>query len=493
MKRAKQLILMFSICLAMAFAISPIRSEAASLSRKAATIGAGQKVTLKVKGTSKKAKWSSSKKSVATVSSKGVVTGKKHGTATISAKVSGKTYKCKITVKAVLNKTKITVDAGKTYTLVMKGKTKTVKWSSSNKKIATVSSKGVVTGKAEGTATITAKMGTHKKTCKVTVKPTLNATKKSLYVGNTYQLRVVGKSGTATWKTSNSKVATVTNGQVKAVAPGTATIAATIGKVKMTCKVTVKSGFELLEESLNIEYMGYMDISYYVPAKVSIEVENSEIADIEYISEEPYDEYWGGGYIDFNVYGYETGTTNIIITNDYNNEVIKIPVKVTRPAEPTRYQQLIDYIIKNGTIDENGTKGLRTSSQDGDNKITLDITYDSDADMIIIMKTALNEADLSIFAAGVGVADKSGQKTEAAVVEMEGWNMGIGYAEIDVATYKGDDIQFIDGIEENTASAQNQTKYNQAMREVFAEGGELLATHGFSWADLGFAAMETTP
>lgn len=57
-----------------------------------------QTYTLKVKGTSKKVKWSSSKKTVATVTSKGKVTAKKAGKAVISAKVAGKTYKCTITV-----------------------------------------------------------------------------------------------------------------------------------------------------------------------------------------------------------------------------------------------------------------------------------------------------------------------------------------------------------------------------------------------------------
>lgn len=70
------------------------------LNKKKVTIKAGKKVTLKVKGTKKKAKWSSNKKSVATVSQKGVVKGKKAGKATITAKVGKKKYKCKVTVKA---------------------------------------------------------------------------------------------------------------------------------------------------------------------------------------------------------------------------------------------------------------------------------------------------------------------------------------------------------------------------------------------------------
>lgn len=61
----------------------------------------GSSTTLKISGTKSKVKWTSSKKSVATVNSKGKVTAKKAGTVTITCKgKNGKTYKCKITVKA---------------------------------------------------------------------------------------------------------------------------------------------------------------------------------------------------------------------------------------------------------------------------------------------------------------------------------------------------------------------------------------------------------
>lgn len=63
-----------------------------------ASLTVGSKTTLKIKNVTKGIKWSSSKKTVAKVSTKGVVTAVKPGTATITAKVGGKTYKCKITV-----------------------------------------------------------------------------------------------------------------------------------------------------------------------------------------------------------------------------------------------------------------------------------------------------------------------------------------------------------------------------------------------------------
>lgn len=53
---------------------------------------------LRISGTSKTIKWTSSKSSIASVSSTGKVTAKKTGTSTITATVSGKKYTCKITV-----------------------------------------------------------------------------------------------------------------------------------------------------------------------------------------------------------------------------------------------------------------------------------------------------------------------------------------------------------------------------------------------------------
>lgn len=68
-----------------------------------------------------------------------------------------------------INKSKLSLTAGKTYTLKITGTKKQVTWSSSNKKAATVSKTGKVTAVKAGKATITAKAGGKKYTCKVTV------------------------------------------------------------------------------------------------------------------------------------------------------------------------------------------------------------------------------------------------------------------------------------------------------------------------------------
>lgn len=69
-----------------------------------------------------------------------------------------------------LNKKSTTIQVGKTVQLKVNGTKKKVSWSSSNKKIATVTNKGKVKGIKAGKATITAKVEKKKLSCKVVVK-----------------------------------------------------------------------------------------------------------------------------------------------------------------------------------------------------------------------------------------------------------------------------------------------------------------------------------
>lgn len=132
-------------------------------------------VTLKADtNLSDKITWSSSNKKVAIVNSKGVVTAKAKGTAVITATCGEYKATCKVSVKTPtlkLAKTSASIKVGKKTTIKATATpTGTVKYTSSNKKIATVSSKGVVTGKKKGTAKITVTCNGVSKTFKVTVK-----------------------------------------------------------------------------------------------------------------------------------------------------------------------------------------------------------------------------------------------------------------------------------------------------------------------------------
>lgn len=132
--------------------------------------------------TDKVSKWTSSKKKVVTVDKKGKLTAKKTGTATITVVMkSGATAKCKVTVqkKPVKNgvrfkKSSYTLHASTTLATkcTLLNTFDAVKsYSSSNKKIVTVSKQGVLKGKKPGKARITVKTKNGAKaTVKVTVK-----------------------------------------------------------------------------------------------------------------------------------------------------------------------------------------------------------------------------------------------------------------------------------------------------------------------------------
>ena len=207
----------------------------------------------------KSVKWKSSDKTIATVSSSGVVKGVKTGVVTITCTsvATGLSTTCKVTVGTItLDKSEVVVRKKKTVTLTptvypTSLEDKSVTWESSDESIATVSSDGVVTGVKSGFVTITCTSNATglSTTCKVTVGTiTLSKSSATITVGKTVTLKptvypttLADKS--VTWKSSNKAVATVTSaGKVKGVKAGTATITCTSNATGLstTCKVTVK-------------------------------------------------------------------------------------------------------------------------------------------------------------------------------------------------------------------------------------------------------------
>lgn len=168
--------------------------------------------------------------------------------------ISSDSVKTSVTVEQTvvkLSKTKAVVVKGKTIRLKATVTPKqSIKWSSENKKIATVNKNGKVTGKKGGTTKIiaTAKDGT-KATCKVTVATVkLNASSMPLQVGtSTKALKVasktVKKDKVKAWKSSDSSIASVSkSGKVTAKKTGKATLTVTMKSgAKATCKVTVQN------------------------------------------------------------------------------------------------------------------------------------------------------------------------------------------------------------------------------------------------------------
>lgn len=214
--------------------------------------------------------WSTSNKKVVTVTSKGKITAVNPGTAYIYCKTkdTGKTAKCKVTVKKVspvsvsFASLSINVDCGdivKLKATVLPSNTtdKSLTWSSSDPSVVKVSQAGNVKGlKAGKSAVITVTTKDGKKKDKITVyvkavaakKITLSRTSVTINKGKTLQLSANFSPAnttnkTLTWTSSNKKVATVSStGKITAVGKGTAVITCKTKNGKTaTCKVTVNT------------------------------------------------------------------------------------------------------------------------------------------------------------------------------------------------------------------------------------------------------------
>ncbi len=171
--------------------VKPIKVTGVKLNKKSIELENGKSYNFTVtvspaNATNKKVRWKSSNTDVAVVES-GKVVGLKTGTATItvttedggnSATCTVKVIKAKVSVTGIkLNKKSATISKGKSIKLTAtvspkNASNKKVKWTSSNNKVATVSSKGVVKGVKKGTAKIKVTTDDGKKTatCKITVK-----------------------------------------------------------------------------------------------------------------------------------------------------------------------------------------------------------------------------------------------------------------------------------------------------------------------------------
>ena len=147
----------------------------ASASAKTVFVGGTSQIKVEKTGVSGKVTYTSSNKSVAVVSTGGKVTAKKAGTATITVKCGGYKATCRITVKKgslkITSKTAVSVKAKKTTAIKAAATSKAkITYRSSNTKVATVSSKGVVKGVKKGKAVIYVSSNGITKKVTVTVK-----------------------------------------------------------------------------------------------------------------------------------------------------------------------------------------------------------------------------------------------------------------------------------------------------------------------------------
>lgn len=280
--------LIMAIVMVLSFAVIPSSAAKASLNKSSVTIVKGYSAALTVNGTNKKITWSSDNTDVASVSKQGKVTGKKLGTATVSASFGSTVLKCKVTVKAgtiSASGNKLSVDVGKTASVSIKAVgLHDLEVTSSDNSVA----KAALTGKFEGDVTSVAVKGIADGTAKIKIYA--KGYEKSVYK---YVEVKVGK-GKPTEKVVSSGI-TVSADSIEV-------------NENLTAKVTVSGSSDILKK-----------LTIASTAKYKFDVTSEYDLD--------------KGSVDVTVSGYVEGEGNLHIFDPNDKQVnINIPVTVTNNA-----------------------------------------------------------------------------------------------------------------------------------------------------------------
>ena len=188
---------------------------------------------------------------------------------------------------------KKTVYAGTTFKLPYKtitdGKSGVkAQFASDNESVASISQTGMVTAKKAGKTELIVWNEGGRASLELTVRslPAMSKAAASLNIGASTKLTLknLPKGTAVTWKSSNTKIATVTNGTVKAKAPGKATITAVYkleGKTRQTsCVVTVNKP-KLSQEKVTMSLRTSMTLKVTGATQfVKLESSNKKVATV---------------------------------------------------------------------------------------------------------------------------------------------------------------------------------------------------------------------
>ena len=172
-------------------------------------------------------------------------TGRGNTVVDVTMKIGTRSYKmsCEITVKGpYLNYSRCYLYIGNTQKVKVCDKKGTLKWSTSNKKVATVSKSGKITAKKRGNALIICKVDGVKLTCNVTVDtPYMIGMDGNMTEGLSCKIRIIGSNSSKKerWSSSNKKILTVKNGKITAKKTGVATLKCKVNGITIKKKVTV--------------------------------------------------------------------------------------------------------------------------------------------------------------------------------------------------------------------------------------------------------------
>ena len=384
--------------------------------------------------TDKTITWTSSDEEVAEVNEEGTVTGKKNGTAIITATTAnGKEAACEITIETSptgisLDKTGATLDlSGEkttklniTYEPNTANKNTEITWISSDEEVAEVNEEGTVTGKKNGTAIITATTANGKEAaCEIKIEtyPTgisIDKTNITFDLSTSIQTSKItatiepetATDKTITWISSDEEVAEVNEeGTVIGKKNGTAIITATTANGKeSTCEVTVETsptGVSLDNISITLDLSGTNTAQLnatITPSDVNVKNNITWVSDdatIAYVSNTG------------NIIAQKNGNVNITAyTENGKMSICEVTVQTsptsiyfeTNYGDTTKYETVkkgetktIEAIVKPSTANVNNTV---TYSLSGNSKIaTVDsstglVTATQAGNMTLTAKTA---------------------------------------------------------------------------------------------------------
>lgn len=318
----------------------------------------------------------------------------------------------------------ITLNVGKTYTLKVTGTKQKVTWSSSNKKVATVSAKGKITAKKRGYCKITAKYGKKKLIYKVTVKQpvksiVLKQNKAKLMIGEKLKLNATvsplnANNKKVKWISSNNNIATVSqSGVVTAKTVGSVVIkvqAIDGSKKYASCTITVEKkenvSYKITNKYLDVrendgKYFAYVEITntgnvglYMNKAIFEFNDNNGNLVESEdssiYCTHEilaPGDK--GYFYMGF---GYDSINGNIDLSKGFNFNPV---VKVVKATGTTTTYKTSDESVRTSNIGCVEVIGRITNHTDKDAGYVylVSILYDANDKVLGISGTSITDLD----------------------------------------------------------------------------------------------------
>jgi uncharacterized protein YjdB len=330
------------------------------------------------------ATWTSNNESVAYVN-KGLITGYKSGSATITATYNGKTVTIAVDVDVArlleISDNKISMNSGKTATVTLKatyadGTTETVTskatWSSDHENIA-FASKGTITAYESGTAVISGAYGgkTTSVTVSVDVPTELTTSSKEVYMeaGAKYQADAiavysddteVAVTEDAVWSSSDKTVAEVANGIITGVASGIASITATFGGETVTLQVSVAVAkrVEASKTQVSLILKGTQAITLTATYADGSTKDVTSLATWSSSNEDVADAVKG------TITGYGAGSAAITATYGTKSTTIKVDVDKTSKLDVSEQSVFLQL---------NGTKQLKLTVEYADGR-TSDVT-----------------------------------------------------------------------------------------------------------------------